>query len=194
MFKDRSEEARRRYANSLQGRESLRDLVEDEAARCRLPTRKVWRWALEAIARDVLPPQLPDGMTLDTRLPHPSAGQTRRGIVIDTLRAVDSGSSYDPAKSAWTARLMFDRVVFGKWLKGVRRAVAGTEQHAPGPKSERDRMREALDQLQSDGQRFPTKKTAYAAVLKHCGIKGDPPRGWSYDVFRKACPRVHPND
>jgi hypothetical protein len=45
---------------------NLRDLIENGAARHGIAPRRLWGWALDAIAKDVLRPVLPEGQSLDT--------------------------------------------------------------------------------------------------------------------------------
>lgn len=93
---------------------SLRNLVESRAARHALAPRTLWEWALDAIAHDAIAPILPSGKSLDTEFYHGGAPLTWRQVVIRT-----STDGYNPSDSYWTQTLIFDAVMFDKWLESA---------------------------------------------------------------------------
>jgi hypothetical protein len=98
------------------GQESLRDLIETGAARHNQATRTVWKLALDAVARGMLSPALPEGQSLDTPFDHGGMPLTWRKVVSRALHAIDR---HEPSEDNWAKTLCFDCVVFEKWLIGA---------------------------------------------------------------------------
>jgi hypothetical protein len=121
-----------RWAKPVPGKASLRDLVEEGAARRGEPPRTVWRLALDAIAQNILPVCLLEDATLDTPFVYAYAQTlTLRGVVIDALYAVER-RYFNPGQSPWATKLMLNRTHFVKWLdkaikvpRGPRRGTSG---------------------------------------------------------------------
>jgi hypothetical protein len=93
--------------------ESLRDLVESRAAWEGIASRKLWAWALDAIAKDLLKPILPEGQSLDTKFNHGGGWLTLRGVIHSALQAIER---HEPSNDNWAKVLMLDPAVFHKWL------------------------------------------------------------------------------
>jgi hypothetical protein len=118
--------------------ESLRDLIESRAAWHIIAPRTLCRWALDAIAQNVLHPE---GVSLDTEFSHGGMPLTWRKIITAALDQIDR---VDPSDFDWFRSLTCDPTVFDKWLDTKLQAV-----RPPEP------------------SRFPLKKrTSDAAVLR----------------------------
>jgi hypothetical protein len=101
--------------------ESLPDLIENSAARYGIAPRKLWGWALNAIAKDELRPILPEGQSLDTEFSHGGMPLTLRRI-IEARRVIEPGRDmerYDPSCEGWAKMLLFNPEQFDKWLRKV---------------------------------------------------------------------------
>jgi hypothetical protein len=97
---------------------NLPDLIEDNAAWYGIAPRKLWRWALDAIANDVLVPAFPAGQSLDGKYPLGGMPWTLGKIVRTAHKAIDS---YRPSNDLWAKSLMFDPDQFDRWLRKVLR-------------------------------------------------------------------------
>jgi hypothetical protein len=94
--------------------EHLPALVEDNAAKYGITPRKLWSWALDAIAKDVLKPVYPEGQSLDTEFSHGGMGPLTLRNIISARRRSDQ---YDPSTESWAKDLMFDTGAFERWLR-----------------------------------------------------------------------------
>ena len=93
--------------------EHLPALIEDNAAKYGMAPRKLWSWALDAIAKDVLKPVFPKGQSLDTEFSHGGMGLLTLRKIISARRKIDH---YDPSTEIWAKGLMFDTGAFEHWL------------------------------------------------------------------------------
>jgi hypothetical protein len=117
---------------------SLRDLIESGAARHGLATRTLWKLVLDAVARDMLAPALPEGQSLDTQFDHGGMPLTWRKVISGTLRAIDH---HEPSNDNWTKT--FDPVTFDKWLIGALKN-RGISVHPKRPAGAKPDLREAV--------------------------------------------------
>jgi hypothetical protein len=97
----------------------LPDLIEDAAAEYGIGHRKLWGWALDAIATNVLGPIFPEGQSLDTEFNHGGMPWTLRKTVRRAHSAIDR---YLPSRDLWAKSLRIDPREFDRWLKKVLRA------------------------------------------------------------------------
>ncbi len=102
--------------------ESLRDLIESRAARDGIALRKLWGWTLDAIARGVLVPTLPEGISLDTPL---GGSLTWRKLIDGALAAIEGRSN--PSNYNWARVPTFEPAAFDNWLDSVLQALAPPE-------------------------------------------------------------------
>jgi len=110
----------------MAGKETtLRDLVESRAAEYNLPPRWLWGWALDAIVRHVLLPNLPEGISLDSL----------HGRIVGALYAIERGS--DPSRWSWTSAIALSPAAFDRWLKKTLRGrkITTHPRRAVGAKS-----------------------------------------------------------
>src|SRR5215467_10903964 len=99
----------------MAGKEAnLRDLVESRAAEYSISPRWLWGWALGAIVRHELLPNLSEGISLDTPFAHGGGGLTWRRLIAGALPAIERGS--DPSRWGWTSAITLSPAAFDKWL------------------------------------------------------------------------------
>jgi hypothetical protein len=91
----------------------LPDLIEDNAAKYGIASRKLWSWALEDIEKDVLRPVFEEGQSLDTEFSHGGMGPLTIRKIIRARRRSDQ---YDPSTESWAKDLRFDTGAFERWL------------------------------------------------------------------------------
>src|SRR6516164_6002513 len=96
--------------------EHLPALIEDNAAKYGIAPRRLWSWALDAIAKDVLKPVFPEGRSLDTEFSHGGMGPLTLRKIISARRRI---GQYDPSIEIWAKDLMFDTGAFERGLTKV---------------------------------------------------------------------------
>jgi hypothetical protein len=134
---------------------NLPDLIEDNAARYGVAQRELWGWALDAIEKDVLRPDLilPEktSKSLDTEFSHGGMGPLTLRKIISARRRVDR---YDPSTENWAKCLMFDTAAFERWLKKTllaHRIPAHPKRAAGRKKTKRESVASLIAEIYPDG-------------------------------------------
>jgi hypothetical protein len=159
---------------------SLRDLVEGGAAAHKIAPRKLWRWTFDGILQDELEAQFPHDPSRNFNTPSDEEAFWRK--------VLENNRDADVSLCGWTSDLKLDLHKFEQWLK-KRCRDAAPQGERPGPKSNKDKMRDAYNSLLVEGAKGESKKADHRAVLIRCGIeefKGKLPYGWSYHTFLRA--------
>jgi hypothetical protein len=116
---------------------SLCELVEDNSARYGIAPRRLWKWALDAIATDILKPTFPEGYSIDGKFDYGGRALTLRE------RVATASASFDRIEkdiSSWwwfKSLFFFNAIQFETWVKKTLRAhrMAVAPKRAAGRKA-----------------------------------------------------------
>jgi hypothetical protein len=148
---------------------SLCDLVEDNSARYGIAPRRLWKWALDAIATDILKPILPEGYSIDTTFDYGGQVVTIRKLITTASALLER---IDPSSWWWLKHLFFDPVGFQIWVEKSLRAHSIVV-HPKRPAGRRVTSREIVSSFIA--QRYPHGVPAgltYKSILNDLECEG----------------------